>query len=180
MATYTEALQEAYASAPDNVVILDTLELRHPSFVDEMDNPIAVRIVSDHQDLLATLEADAPLNPSEEVTFTALAFECALPEQTDSNSLPEITIAVDNIGSELTSLLDLASTSAAPVEITYRPYLSTDTSAPHMNPVLTLTLRGAEVTPTKVTARATFGDLVNRRFPSLRYTKANFPTLAAS
>ena len=33
-ATLTEALKEAYASAPSDVTILHTLELRHPSFAD--------------------------------------------------------------------------------------------------------------------------------------------------
>lgn len=31
----SEAIREAYASAPSDVVILHTLELRHPDFVDE-------------------------------------------------------------------------------------------------------------------------------------------------
>ena len=31
----TQAIQEAYASAPSDVVILHTLELRHPEFIDE-------------------------------------------------------------------------------------------------------------------------------------------------
>lgn len=33
--TLSEALKEAYASALSNVVILHTLELRHPAFKDE-------------------------------------------------------------------------------------------------------------------------------------------------
>ena len=36
--TLSEALKEAYASAPSDVVLLHTLELRHPSFVDEQGN----------------------------------------------------------------------------------------------------------------------------------------------
>ena len=33
--TLSEALKEAYTSAPSDVVILHTLELRHPAFKDE-------------------------------------------------------------------------------------------------------------------------------------------------
>ena len=33
--TLSEALREAYASAPSDVVILHTLELRHPDFKNE-------------------------------------------------------------------------------------------------------------------------------------------------
>lgn len=36
--TLSEALKEAYASAPSDVILLHTLELRHPSFVDEQGN----------------------------------------------------------------------------------------------------------------------------------------------
>ena len=34
-AALSEALREAYASAPSNVVILHTLEIRHPDFKDD-------------------------------------------------------------------------------------------------------------------------------------------------
>ena len=40
----SEALREAYASAPSDVVILHTLELRHPSFIDDDDQPMAIRV----------------------------------------------------------------------------------------------------------------------------------------
>ena len=53
----SEALREAYASAPSDVVILHTLELRHPSFLDDDGQPIAIRVVRDNQDLTARLEA---------------------------------------------------------------------------------------------------------------------------
>jgi len=68
------ALAEAYAAAPSDVVVLHTLELRHPAFRDDNGNPTAIRVVRDHADLVARLEASAPLNPVEMVTFTALAF----------------------------------------------------------------------------------------------------------
>jgi len=48
--TLSQALKEAYASAPSDLVIYHTLELRHPSFT----SPI--RVVRDYADLVATLE----------------------------------------------------------------------------------------------------------------------------
>jgi hypothetical protein len=50
------AIREAYASAPSDIVILHTLELRHPDFRDDEGQSIAVRLVRDHQDLSAKLE----------------------------------------------------------------------------------------------------------------------------
>ena len=58
----SEALREAYASAPSDVVILHTLELRHPSFIDDDGDSIAIRVVRDNQDLKARLESSAPLD----------------------------------------------------------------------------------------------------------------------
>ncbi len=53
----SQAIKEAYAAAPSGVVILHTLELRHPSFVDDDGNTTAIRVVRDHADLTARLES---------------------------------------------------------------------------------------------------------------------------
>ena len=74
----SQALKEAYASAPSEVVILHTLELRHPSFLDEDGQHVAVKVVRDNQDLTARLEETAPLNPGEMVTFIAMGFDLEL------------------------------------------------------------------------------------------------------
>jgi hypothetical protein len=79
MATITEALAEVYASNPQDEVVLTTLELRHSSFIDDAGNPAPIRVVADYNDLVATLESDAPLNAGQSVTFTAVAFQFALP-----------------------------------------------------------------------------------------------------
>ena len=70
--TLSEALKEAYASAPSETVLLHTLELRHPAFVDDNGNPTAIRIVRDNKNYICRLEDTAPLNPGEEVEFQAL------------------------------------------------------------------------------------------------------------
>ena len=43
----SEALREAYASAPSDVVILHTLELRHPSFLDDDGQHNDIRTLRD-------------------------------------------------------------------------------------------------------------------------------------
>ncbi len=52
-AALSEAIKEAYASAPSEQIILHTLELRHPAFVDEAGQPVAIRVVRDTSDLWA-------------------------------------------------------------------------------------------------------------------------------
>src|SRR5574344_1669773 len=77
--TLSEALKEAYASAPSDVILLHTLELRHPAFVDGDGNPTAIRVVRDHKNLICTLEDTAPLQGGQEVEFQAMAFDLELP-----------------------------------------------------------------------------------------------------
>jgi len=174
--TLEQALKEAYASAPSDVVILHTLEFRHPNFVDEFNLPSAIRVVLDHSDHLLTLESDAPLNAGQTVTFVKFAFDFTLPE-VRSSATPEIMISMDNVSRDIEDNLALAVASPYKVEVTYRPYLSTDTSAPQMDPPLTLTLVHVEADDFKVTARASYGDAANKAFPSELYTSTRFPGL---
>lgn len=166
MALLSDAIKEAYASAPSDVVVLHTLEIRHPDFT------IPVFIVRDFENLVANLETGVP------ATFQALNFDFVLPDQTDKSSVPEIQVSIDNVSRELVPQLDLAVASLQPIEILYRPYLSSDLSAPHMNPPLKLILRDVEVNLTRVSAKATFGDFSNKSFPNKSYLFEEFVTLA--
>lgn len=178
MATLSEALKEAYASAPDDT-IYHTLELRHPDFLDESGDVVAIRVVRDFDSLSATLEADAPMNPGETVAFEPLMFDFALPNEVEGNAEPEITITLDNATRLLMPYLDIAVQSGSPVEVTYRPYLASDLTEPHMNPPLNLVFVSFEASVTTVTGRATFGDFANKSFPASLYDDSNWPSLLA-
>lgn len=167
------AIREAYASAPASEVVYHTLELRHPSFA------TPVRVVRDWNSLTARLEASAPVDPLQWVTFSPFAFDFTLPEVTTA-TLPEVVITIDNVGRELVSYLDAAANSTDLIEITYRPYLASDLSAPQMDPPLTLTIRTVSVDLLRVTARAGYTDLGARRFPAELYTSDRFPGLAVA
>lgn len=170
------ALAEAYAAAPSDVVVLHTLELRHPSFVDDLGNPTAVRVVRDHADLVARLEPSAPIDPGEVVTFTALAFELELPP-VDTAPVPEITVTLDGVSREIVKHLDAAATSQDKIEITYRPYLTTDLEGPQLDPPITLILTEVEADVFRVTGRARMLDIGNKAFPGESYTAKRFPGL---
>ena len=170
--TLSDALVEAYASAPAAEVILHTLEIRHPSFT------TPIRVVRDHADFSAHLEADAPADPGALVTFVAMAFDFRLPDIEKSKS-PEIDISIDNVSAELTGYMDMASQSAELIEVTYRPYLASDPSGPTMNPPITLVVRAVSVTIFRVTATAGFGDFANRKFPNQVYDTTRFPGLGS-
>lgn len=169
--TLSQAIKEAYASAPVSEVILHTLELRHPAF----DAP--VRVVRDKVDLTATLEATAPANPGQAVTFSALAFDFVSPEVQQS-IYPEVTVTLDGVGGELIPYLDAAADSGVLTEMTYRPYLASDLTQPQMDPPLTLALTDASVDMMRVTAKAGYANLANKKFPSETYNANRFPGIS--
>jgi len=166
----SDAIQEAYATAPAGEVILHTLEFRHPAFTQPL------RVVRDRADLNATLESTAPENPNEEVTFVQFAFDLELPDVT-SGSSPELLLTMDNVSRDVMGYLDQAANSQNLIEVTYRPYLLTDTSEPQMNPPLTMTLKEVECDIFKITARCGFGDFANRPFPRDVYDLQRFAGL---
>lgn len=169
--TLSQALKEAYAAAPANMVIYHTLELRHPAF----STPI--RVVRDFANLTATLEATAPANPGAAVLFVAFAFEFTKPE-VSATGVPQITITLDNVDRAIVANIEAAMGSTDLVQVTYREYLSTDLSAPQNNPPLSMTIMSVTADVFKVSAVAGFPDLMNRRFPSTEYSPEVFPGLA--
>lgn len=170
--TLSQAIKEAYASAPSNVVIHHTLELRHPAFT----SPI--RVVRDHADLIATLEDTAPANPGETVTFVRFAFDFTKPE-ISTNGVPQISIEMDNVSRAIVANIEAALTSMDLVQATYREYLSTDLSAPQNDPPIHMTIMSITADVFRVKAVAGFPDLINRRFPTTEYDSETFPGLLA-
>lgn len=176
---FSVAYAEAIAVAPVTRVILETLELRHSAFKDDDGSPFGVRIVNDHQDLVATLEATAPMNPSTAVTFKACPVQVQGPDETDSAEAPYIQLSIDGVSRILVEQLDYAIATLEPVLLTVRVFASDDTSGPAILPVTTMTLRDVRVSETRVTAKATFHDPTNRGFPRAEYTSDLYPGLAA-
>lgn len=175
--TLKQAIQEAYATAPTNDVILHTLEIRHPAFVDGTGAATSIRVVQDYADLTAKLEATAPLNPSVYVTFISFAFDVVLPEVTDA-STPQIVITMDNVSQEIEQNIALATASGIFAEITYRQYLSSDLTGPQNDPPLTLTVMDIKADDFKVTCTCGFSDPSNKNFPNENYTLQRFPGLS--
>ena len=164
--TLSQALKEAYAAAPSDVIIYHTLELNHPAF----DQPIYV--VNDYDDLLAYLETAAP------VTFLRFAFRLTKPEVSPVG-VPQVTVEIDNVSRDILANVQLAMTSTDLITMTYRQYISTDLTGPQNDPPMTMVLSGISATVFKVSATASFGDLHNKRFPNQEYTAERFPGLVA-
>lgn len=175
----TTAIKEAYASAPADQVILHTIALYHSDWKDEDGNPVTLYFVRDQVDHNLTIEAGAKRDAGKSKLFRAVAFDLTLPEL-KTTSVPSVTITVDNVGGELFPYIDAASASRDKVTVTYRPYLSTDTTEPQMNPPLELTLSEISVTTYQVKGKAMISDMGRRKFPQDAYELSTFPALANS
>ena len=93
--------------------------------------------------------------------------------------MPELEIEIDNASAEVVAYMDQAANSDALIEVTYRPYLGSDTSAPSMDPPLHLVLHDVEADVFAIRGRASFGDYGNRQFPGQSYDGQRFPGLIA-
>lgn len=160
----TEAIKQAYAAAKSNEVHLETLEIYHPL----AGHFYIVKDRVDHDLTLETLAVE---------TFEGVAFRFTLPPSGD-NGLQELSLAIDNVDQRVSDFLSLAKESVAPVTVTYRPYLASDPTTPQMDPPLVLYLTDVTVTALEVTGKATFADVLNKKFPNDGYTRARFPSLA--
>jgi len=134
-------------------------------------------IVANNEDFVAMLEADAPMNAGELVTFSSLGFDIQLPEVATS-TVPEVNVTIDNVSREIMPHLKAAATSNEKIEVTYRPYLASDPNTVQMDPPLTLTLKQVSATPVSITGVASMLDIGNKAFPSEVYTAKRFPGLA--
>ena len=184
---WSEAIEEAYASAPAGVDALDTLEIRHPL----LDQPY--RFVLDHgekigetaadeqghtQDIygrMLRLEAEAAENGGELVGFIATAFEVRRPAS-EQNRPPELAIILDNVPGTLMEALGPAAASGEPVGMIYREYLADDPDTVHYR-LGGLTLRRVAVNQLRIEGRVGFLDLFNRSFPNAVYSAEETPSL---
>lgn len=176
--TLSQAIKEAYASAPSDVVIYATLELHHSAFVDQNGAPAPIRVVRDYENLTAVLENTAPRNPGEQVTFIAFNFEFTKPE-VGPDSVPQITISMDNVDRSIVASIEKTMGTFEQIKIMYREYISTDLSSPQNNPPIEMSIMSITADVFKITATAGFPNLMNRRFPTKEYTTEVFTGLLA-
>ena len=113
--------------------------------------------------LVARLEADAPEDAGRMVAFVALAFDLDLPP-VDSIPVPEITVAMDNVGREITNALDAAAESQEKIEGDVSAVPCLDLEGPQMDPPISLVLTEVDADIFSVTGRARILDVGNKAF----------------
>lgn len=159
------ALVEAYAIAPASVAHIHTIELRHQS----MSEPLYLVQGFFHKNM--KIVAGGAF-----IKFRACGFNFTLPA-TDDGGLQELSLTIDNANNRVSDFCESAMIFPAPVEIYYRPYLSTDLTTPLMNPPLRLFLKDVTVSESQVSGRAVPVDFLNLKFPTELYDSSRFPPL---
>jgi len=159
-----DAIKEAFALAPSTVVILNTIEIRQQGVQDP------IYLVQARKGITATDENGVDHD------YEPVGFQFSLPPSNEEG-FQSLNVAIDNISRRVTNFVTTAMSEAEPVKMVYRPYVSTDLTVPQMNPPLVLFLKDVKITSVQVTGRATFMDVVNKKFPSQLYTRERFPSL---
>lgn len=161
-----EAIKEAYALAPSDEVPLETLELCHPSVAGG-----SLYLINQREPFTLTLEN------GEQKIFEPVGFQFALPAAGD-NGRQDMQLSIDNVDRRISDFIEKAKNYYEPVKVYYRPYLSSDLTTPQMNPPLSLSLQDVSITAQTIAGRASFADVLNRKFPEEYYTRKRFPSLA--
>lgn len=175
--TLQQAIREAYASAPSGDVLLETLELAHPAFVDGAGAPDSVRVVLAQNDQWLTLEPAAPVKGGQSVRWIAMAFDLVRPG-VGPGGAPELEVVLDGVSREIVQQLDAAMTDPEPIRVTYRAYLASDPGGPQNDPPLSLTLTSVEAGVYQVRGRASLSNFANRAFPGTDFRASDHPALA--
>ncbi len=174
---WTEAWAEAQAAPSPDVVELWSIELIHPSFL-ENGVQTSIRAVNDNQDHDLPLEETAPFNPDSTVTFKAIPFDTPWFEQRDGQ-VSSIQVRIDNIGREVMPYLDAAILVDAAIQIIFRCHLwaaATGVITAAMDPIL-IDLRQVTVNESYVQGTASPADLVNLQFLRVIYDVQHYPAL---
>lgn len=121
-ASLKEALADAYAHAPKDVIPLHSLEINHFTF--EEPGRVARWPVAgtEPERFRCMLEDDAPFNPGQIVEFIGAPFEIVLPENS-TESPGQFRLRVDNIGDILDEHLENAALSGGKITAIYRQFL---------------------------------------------------------
>lgn len=158
--TINTALKTVYASAPSEVLRIQTLEV-------ELPGDQRVRLVNDYFD--ATLGVDGVPQ-----VFEACSMDITLPSKDEGgNQALKFSLGVlddDRINRLIAEALD----SGKPAYLVYREYLSTDTSAPAMAPIR-MTVLGGAFEQGELGIEGSYFDMLNMAWPRDRYTLEDAP-----
>lgn len=160
--TTSSVLKRLYASGGTEIRIA-SLSFRCAAWSDD------VHLCHGEQDIAAALE-DGSI-----VTFMAADFAAQLAKKA-ADGQSSLQFAIDPRESDAMPRVDLSRESGDKVFVDYREYLLSDLSAPARSKQ-TMTAVNYSLTDDQLLFTASFHDLVNKRWPRLRYTTSIAPGL---
>lgn len=171
MASFSEALEEAYASAPKGEIILNTVEILHPSF------EVPIRLVRNNRNIIAKLEKDAYENPNEMVEFIGAPWDFIMPS-IEEDRVPEFGITFDNVSKEITKAISEAVKLPTPVIMIFRPFLASALEyGSQLDPPIEMEIAKASADNFKIKITANMEDTFYAAFLTQRYTDERFPAV---
>lgn len=169
--TISKALEEVYSTGSDDVRHIETLQFKHSQFQRDYF------FVNDTESWEFMLEAGDPGPGDVLKTFEAMPFELVLPAS-DNSGDQQLEILLPNIGREMMDEIEAANRQPSePVQCIYRVYLDVPNSLPQNDPVTQLAINSIAADMLTLSATATRFDVLNKPFPTARYTIETFPGL---
>lgn len=158
----SSVLKTLYASGGDEIRVA-CLSFRCDAWNDD------VHLCQGFENLYASLET------GQGVLFSASDFAAQLAKKA-ADGQQSLLFAINPQASDALPRVDLAMESAAIVYVDYREFLASDLSAP-ARPVDTMTVVSYSYQGDQLSFTASFHDLVNTKWPRLRYTTKLTPGL---
>ena len=164
----SEALREAYAVAPADTVVLDTLEIDRSG---PGDTPIY--LTNNYTSFTAEI------SPGTSVTFQAIPFSLKLPEKLQ-DTLPSLSVAIANPNQVISDYLRASIGLGLPIFVKFRQFLAKSNGTVITNQMptpMTFHIGPVQYGLDKVEVQCLFPNIANRRFPNENYTVRKFPGL---
>ena len=161
-----QALREAYAVAPADTVVLDTLEV-------STEGQPSIYLTNNYVGFSAALETGST------VAFQAIPFKLKQPDKSNTE-LPTMSIVIANPNQLVSNYLRAANVAKTPVKVKYRPFLATSegTVITCQLPVpMTFHIGPVKLALEQVEVQCLFPNIANKRFPNESYTVRLFPGL---
>lgn len=185
--TLDEVLQEAYASAAPDKIVIDTISVYYDGLLNAQAEPDELYIFGGENAsavdekgvplLVARIEQDALRHGGELVTFLGIPFSITLPPM-NTEAVAAAQITIDSVGREMHDILEAAAKAGKQIEITYRAYVrGNETEGPQSLPPRKFIFTGAVAANASVSGRLAFLAMGNRPYPFDTYTPEVFRTL---
>lgn len=185
--TLSDALAEAYASAPAERPLIHCLSIWYDGVVDGLGNPTEIYVyqgwtgdseTADGVPLkVFRLEDDARYNGGDAIAHVCIPFD-VVPPEVSSQGLAKGKLRLDAVGRELVDHLLNAINLGVAIEVTYRAYLGgLEDDGPQNLPPIVFGLENVTATSTEITGDITLPNLGNKRFPAETFQSDRFPAL---